>query len=154
MLKSVCYAPFLQWSVQQQIVLFIRSLCSLPTTVCKQWEILYVRSLCSLPSLLICTVVSQVALLPSYNSKATVSLQIVCQVTLLSSYNSEAIVSLLCLLPVPILFQYILIYLNLFWIYLNFIEFLSEKQGHVTKLLGHFWVSSHYPTCDAAYILD
>jgi len=29
-------------------------------------------------------------------------------------YNSEATVSLLCLLPVPMLFQFILIYLNLF----------------------------------------
>jgi len=72
-LKSVHYASFLQQSVQQQIVLSIRSLCSLP-------------------SLLIYTVVSQVAVLPSSNSKATASL--------------------LCLLPVPILFQLILIYLN------------------------------------------
>ena len=82
----------------------------------------------------ICTVVSQVALLSFYNIKATVSS--------------------LCSLPIPILFQFILIYLNLFWIYLNFIKFLSEKQDHMTKLLGQFWVSSHHPTCDAAYILD
>jgi len=61
-----------------------------------------VTSLCSLPSLLICTVVSQVTVLPSYNSKATVSLQIVHQVALLPSYNSEATVSLLHSLPVPI----------------------------------------------------
>ena len=84
---------------------------------------------CSLPSLVICTVVSQVAVLPSYNSMATVSSQIVRQVALLPSYNSEATVSSLFSLPVPILFQFILIYLNLFWIYLNFVEFLSEKRG-------------------------
>jgi len=50
--------------------------------------------------------------------------------------------------------NFIPIYPNLFWIYLNFVEFLSEKRGHVTKLLGQFWVSSHLPICDAAYILD
>ena len=68
-------------------------------------------------------------MLPSYNSIATVSLQIVRQVALLPSYNSKATASLLCSLPVPILFQFILIYLNLFWIYLNFVEFLSEKRA-------------------------
>jgi len=36
--------------------------------------LLYVRSLCSFPTLIVYTVVSQVALLPSYNSEATVSL--------------------------------------------------------------------------------
>ena len=41
-------------------------------------------------------------MLPFYNSKAIVSLQIVCQIALLSSYNSKATVSLLCSLPVPI----------------------------------------------------
>jgi len=35
LLKSVCYAPFLQQSVKQQIVLFVMSLCSLPSTVCE-----------------------------------------------------------------------------------------------------------------------
>jgi len=85
--------------------------------------------LCSPPLLLICTVVSQVAVLPSYNSKATVSLQIVCQVALLPSFNSEATVSLLCSLPVPILLKLILIYLNLFLLYLNFVGILSEKRG-------------------------
>ena len=83
----------------------------------------------SLPSLLICTVVSQVAVLSSYNSKATVSLQIVCQVALLPSYKSKATVSSLCSLPVLILFSFVLIYLNLLWIYLNFVEFLSEKRA-------------------------
>ena len=73
--------------------------------------LLYVRLLCSLPTLIVCTVVSQVALLPSYNSEATVSS--------------------LCSLPV-------LIYSNLFEFLLNLFEFLSEKQGHVTKLLGQF----------------
>jgi len=56
--------------------------------------LLYVRLLYSLPSLLICTIVSQVAVLPSSNSKATASS--------------------LCSLPVPILFQLILIYLNFY----------------------------------------
>jgi len=54
-----------------------------------QWAILCIRSLCSLPSLVICTVVSQVAVLPSYNSKATVSLQIVCQVAVFSSFTGN-----------------------------------------------------------------
>jgi len=48
-----------------------------------------IRSLCSLSSLLICTVVSQVALLPSYNNKTIVSLQIVHQVTLLPSFTGN-----------------------------------------------------------------
>ena len=122
-----CFALFQQQSVQLQIVLFIRSLCFLPIIVCVivsnivyqvallssytgglyycksgyfvlflywQFVLLYIRSLCSLSSLVVCTVVSWVALLPFYNSKA--------------------IVSSLCSLPVPILFQFILIYLNLF----------------------------------------
>jgi len=38
-------------------------------------------------------IVCQIAVLPSYNSKTTVSLQIVRQVTVLPSYNSKAIVS-------------------------------------------------------------
>jgi len=53
---------------------------------------------CSLPTV-VCVIVSN----------------IVCQVALLLSYNSRATVSLLCILPTPI--------------YLNFIEFLSEKRG-------------------------
>ena len=93
----------------------VSPLCSLPTTVYaavgsvvyqvallpsnnglrhSEQYLLYIRSLCSLPTLIVCTVVSQVALLPSYNSKATVSL--------------------LCSLPVSILFQFFPIYLNLF----------------------------------------
>ena len=78
----------------------------------------------SLPSLLICTVVSQIAVLPSYNSKATVSLQIVCQVALLPSYKSKATVSSLCSLPVPI-------YSNLFEFIVNLFEFrenLASKE--------------------------
>jgi len=50
-LKSVHYAPFLQRSVQLQVVLFIRLLCSFPTTVCAAAD----------------SVVDQVALLPSNN---------------------------------------------------------------------------------------
>jgi len=50
-LKSVRYAPFLQWSVQLQIVLSIGSLCSLPITVCAAAD----------------SVVHQIALLPSNN---------------------------------------------------------------------------------------
>ena len=65
--------------------------------------LLYVRSLCSLPILIVCTVVSQVALLPSYNSKT--------------------IVSSLCSLPVSI-------YSNLFEFILNLFEFLSEKKEY------------------------
>ena len=83
-------------------------------------------------------------MLLSYNSKATVSLQIVCQVALLlpslvictvisqvalfSSYNSKVTVSSLCSLPVPILFSF-------FLIYLNFVEFLSEKSRCVKFVL-------------------
>jgi len=70
--------------------------------------LLYVRSLCSLPTLIVCTVVSQVALLPSYNSKATVSL--------------------LCSLPVPI-------YPNLFEFILNLFAFLSEKRENADQCL-------------------
>ena len=72
--------------MQLQIVLLIRSLYSLPTTVCD-----------------------------------TVS-NIVCQVALLPSYNSKAIVSLLYSLPVSI-------YPNLFEFILNLFEFLSEKRA-------------------------
>jgi len=105
-------------------VLFIRSLCSLSTTVYavadsvvdqvallpsnnglrhSEQYLLYIRSLCSLPILIVCTVVSQIALLPSYNSKATGSLQ-----------NN-----------------FILDSTEFIWILLKFIEFLSEKRGHV-----------------------
>ena len=42
-----------------------------------------------LPSLVICTVVSQVAVLPFYNSMATVSLQIVRQVALLPFFTGN-----------------------------------------------------------------
>jgi len=84
----------------------VRSLCSLPTTVWPQSvRKLYVRSLCSLSSLVICTVVSQVALFPSYNSKATVSL--------------------LCSLPVPIYSEFIV----------NFVEFFSEKKENADQCL-------------------
>ena len=55
-------------------------------------------------------------MLPFYNSKAIVSLQIVCQIALLSSYNSKATVSLLCSLPVPI-------YSDLFEFIVNLFEF-------------------------------
>jgi len=67
--------------------------------------------------------VRQVAVLPSYNSKATVSSQIVHQVALLPSSNSKATASLLCSLPVLVLFQFILIYLNLFEFILNLFAF-------------------------------
>jgi len=71
---------------------------------CRIFEWLCIRSLCSLSSLLICTVVSQVAVLPSYNSKTTVSLQIVCQLALLTTCSNFI---LIC----PNLFEFIL---NLF----------------------------------------
>ena len=69
MLKSVRYAPFLQWSVQLQIVLSIRSLCSLPTTVCAAAD--------------------SIVMLPFYNSKTTVSLQIVRQVAVLPFFTGN-----------------------------------------------------------------
>jgi len=117
-------------------VLFIRSLCSLLTTVyaaansvvdqvallpsnnglrhSKQY-LLYVRSLCSLPILIVCTVVSQVALL--------------------SSYNSEATVSSLCSLPVPIysnLSQFIWIYSEFIWIF-GWKERVWERLGTINQ---------------------
>jgi len=49
-LKSVCYAPFLQWSAQLQIVLSIRLLCSLLTMVC----------------VIVSNIVHQVTMLPSF----------------------------------------------------------------------------------------
>ena len=66
-------ALFLQQSMQLQIVLSIRSLCSLPTMVC----------------IIVSNIVRQVAVLPSYNSKATVSLQIVRQVALLPFFTGN-----------------------------------------------------------------
>ena len=145
-------------------MLSIRSLCSLPTMVCNtvsnivsqvallpsytgslyycksgcsapfqqqsatQWAILQVRSLCSLPTLVVCTVISQVTLLPSYNSKATVSS--------------------LCSLPIPIYSNFS----QFIWIFTEFIWIFQENVWR--KLLGQFWVSSHLPTCNTAYILD
>ena len=70
--------------------------------------------------------------------------------------GSQVIVSLLCSLPVPILFQIFLIYLNSEWIHLNFIEFLSEKRGHMKKVLSqiicqlplsHNWSPIHILAC-------
>ena len=78
-----------------------------------------VRSLCSLLSLLICTVVSQVALFLSYNSKTIVSLQIVRQVALLPFYNSESQLALLTACS-----NFISIYPNLFEFLLNLFEFI------------------------------
>ena len=73
---------------------------------------LYIRLLCSLPTLVVCTVVSQVTLLPFYNSKATVSL--------------------LHLLPVPI-------YPNLFEFILNLFEFLIKKRENAYPMLYKHW---------------
>jgi len=133
-LKSVCCAPFLQWSVQLQIVLSIRSFCSLPTMVC----------------VTVSNIVRQVALLPSFTGNLHCC-KSGCSALFLQQWGHS---QLTLLTACSNLFQFILIYLNLFWIYLNFVEFLSEKQSHVTKLLGQFWVSSHHLTCDTAYILD
>jgi len=134
-----------------------------------QWAILCVRSLCSLPSLLICTVVSQVTVLPSYNSKATVSLQIVCQVALLPSFtgnlhccksgcsapflqqwgHSQLTFLTACSNFIPIypnLFEFIL---NLFEFYRGFWVNLSEKRGHVKSWTmcqhhhSHVWFRIH-----------
>ena len=97
-------ALFLQWSVQQQIVLTIRLLCSLPIIVCA----------------VIGNVVYQVTLFPFYTGSLqycvsdhsapflqwSVQLWIMLsnQVTLLPSSNSKATASSSCSLPVPILF--------------------------------------------------
>jgi len=102
-------------------IIYLRNLLE-----CSALVALTVRLLCSLLSLVICTVVNQVAVLPSYNSKAIVSLQIVCQVALLLFSNSKATASSLCSLPVPVLFQFILIYLNLYEVYRILSRFLSE----------------------------
>ena len=56
---------------------------------------------------------------------------VVYQVALLSSYNSKVTVSSLCSLPVPI-------YPNLFEFFLNLFAFLSEKRGHVKKFDDQF----------------
>ena len=58
---------------------------------------MYVRSLCSLSTLIVCTVVSQVTLLSSYNSKAIVSL--LCSLPILIDCVE---VSLLCSLPTTV----------------------------------------------------
>jgi len=135
-------------------VLFIRSLCSLLTTVYaaadsvvdqvtllpsnnglrhSEQYLLYVRSLCSLSTLIVCTVVSQVALLPSYNNKATVSS--------------------LCSLPVPI-------YSNLsqfIWIYSEFICIFHWRERMLTnacKALAKHWLSRHHSHVLLAYIYD
>ena len=105
-----------------------------------QWAILCVRSLCSLSSLVICTVVSQVAVLSSYNSMATVSLQIVCQVALLPSYNSKATVSLLCSLPVPIYSDFT----QFIWIFPEFICIFEWKE-RVWEHLGTWFISAIFP---------
>jgi len=119
-------------------VLSIRSLCSLPTTVCvatnsivnqitllpsnnslqhsKQY-LLYVRLRCSLSTLIVCTAVSQVILL--------------------SSYNSKAIVSSLCSLAVPI-------YLNFSWIYLHFWMRRERMLTNTLQALAKHWVSRHH----------
>ena len=91
---------------------------------------------------------------------------VVDQVTLLSSNNSLwhseqylLYIRSLCSLPTTVrpqsacfaycLFQFILIYLNLFWIYLNSVEFLSEKRGHVKSWTmcqrhhSHMWRRIH-----------
>ena len=132
---------------------------------------LHVRSLCSLPSLVICTIVSQVAVLSSYNSMATVSLQIVCQVALLPFFTGN----LHCCksgCSVPFLQQwghsqlallttcsnFIPIYPNLFEFIVNLFEFCRIFEWIWVKRKG-MWkvelcVSAIIPTCNAAYILD
>jgi len=125
-----------------------------------QWAILCVRLLCSLPSLVICTVVSQVAVLPSYNSMATVSLQIVCQVALLLSFTGN----LHCYKSghsAPFLQQwghsqlalltacsnFILICPNLFEFILNLSEFcrVFEWKERVWERLGTWFISAIFP---------
>jgi len=65
---SGCFALFQQWSAQLQIVLFIRLLCSLPITVCVTVRnIVYQVTLLSFFTV-VCTVVCQITLLPSFTS--------------------------------------------------------------------------------------
>ena len=91
--------------------------------------LLYIRLLYSLLTLIVCTVVSQVALLPSYNSKATVSS--------------------LCSLPVPI-------YPNLFEFILNLFAFFIEERmlTNACKALAKYWVSRHHSHVLLAYIYN
>ena len=84
-------------------------------------------------------------MLPSYNSKVIVSLQIVRQVAVLPSYNSKATVSSLCSLPIPI-------YSDLFEFIVNLFEFcrISEKKERMLtnacKALAKHWLSRDHPT--------
>ena len=124
---------------------------------------------------MVCVTVSnimhQVAVLPFYNSKATVSLQIVRQVALLPSFTGN----LYCCKSghsAPFLQQwghsqltlltacsnFIPIYPNLFEFIVNFVEFCRIFEWIWVKREG-MWkvelcVSAIIPTCDAAYILD
>ena len=110
--------------MQLQIVLLIRSLCSLPTTVCDT-----VRN-----------IVCQVAVLPSYNSKATVSLQIVRQLALLTACSN-----------------FIPIYPNLFEFILNLFEFCRVFEWKARSCDKVAWsVLSQQPSSHIglAYILD
>ena len=59
-------------------------------------------------------------MLPSYNSKTTVSLQIVRQVALLPSFTGNLLTACSNFIP---------IYPNLFEFILNLFEFLSEKRA-------------------------
>ena len=114
---------------------------------------------------------SQSTTLPSYNSKATVSLQIVRQVAMLPSFTGNLHC---CMSGCSALFlqqwghsqltlltacsNFISIYPNLFEFLLNLFEFCRIFEWIWVKREG-IWkvelcVSTIIPTCDAAYILD
>ena len=110
-----------------------------------------IRLLCSLPSLLICIVIYQITIHPSF----TVNLHCCksgCSAPFLQQWGHSQLTLLTAYFN---LFQFFPIYLNFYWIYLNLFEFYGIFQESVwRKLLGQFWVSCHHPTFGLAYIVD
>ena len=88
------FAPFQQWSAQLQIVSLIRSLCFLPTTVCNT----------------VSNIVCQVIVLPSYTGRLHCCKSGHCAPFLQQQCHSQLALLTIC----SNLFQFILIYLNLF----------------------------------------
>ena len=118
-------------------MLSIRSLCSFSTMVC----------------ITVSNIVRQVAVLPFYNSKTTVSLQIIRQVALLPSFTSN----LHCCKSgrfAPFLQQWghsqlalLTAYFNFIPIYPNLFEFCRnfEWKERVWKCLGTWFISTIFP---------
>jgi len=133
-LKSVRYAPFLQQSVQQQIVLSIRSLFSLPTTVC----------------IIMSNIVHQVAVLPSF----TVNLHC-CKSGYSAPFLQQWGHSQLALLTVCS--NFIPIYPNLFEFILNLSEFyrvFEWKEGSCDKVAWSVLSQQPSSHIGLTYILD